>query len=600
MFKRQQFLIFLFIYAALRIFSFWFGPDTPLQNAHFLNQTIALFFTATTLFLVAKNHRLGWLLVAGEIILGGSGNYFALLGISIRTLICVGALLIYTARLTYNRLEREQFFYTSKQFRYPILILCGWALCSALLGLSNGHSVRMVFADFIPYLFLLYIFPFTKLWLSENFRKILFNLVLSAIIGNFIFIIFSFIGFSGGLFQIQDAYYHWFRDVANGKITALNFNFYRIVLNEHLLIAPLILLFIGRQISKPNNINIVCALMLITILSVNITRIYLLALFAGLVILGFMFKQWRAFIYGGATLAIFVIIFTGFHLAASRGQSLGWELLGVKLGSIAAPQIEDSSLSRLLLLPKILEQIKTAPIFGRGLGDTVTVYSPIFKNQITTTQFDWGFLEIIDEMGVIGLIIWGLFITSVIYSIWQNKSGSSRYLFLTGLLALLIQTITSPVLFHTFGALFLITCLLPIGYHYSISAGGIILNKSNQLAMVASHTNDFWMFPKGNIDAGEDEYTAAKREIYEETGIKSEQLVFQKRLGEYERITWIPRNKFLLKKIVLFLFKTEAVDVKPLDKENPSAKWVDKKEVSNTITHPNDREFFLKIYDEIK
>ena len=40
----------------------------------------------------------------------------------------------------------------------------------------------------------------------------------------------------------------------------------------------------------------------------------------------------------------------------SRGQSLGWELLGLRLGSIASPSIEESSLSRIMLLPKIWEK----------------------------------------------------------------------------------------------------------------------------------------------------------------------------------------------------------------------------------------------------
>ncbi|HLD02991.1 MAG TPA: hypothetical protein VJC07_04795, partial [Candidatus Nanoarchaeia archaeon] len=54
-----------------------------------------------------------------------------------------------------------------------------------------------------------------------------------------------------------------------------------------------------------------------------------------------------------------------------------------------------------------------------------------------------------------------------------------------------------------------------------------------------------------------------------------------------------------LKTLHFFLFKTNTETLKPLDPENPEARWVEKDKVADLLTHPKDKEFFLKIKDEI-
>src|SRR3989338_11661268 len=145
---------------------------------------------------------------------------------------------------------------------------------------------------------------------------------------------------------------------------------------------------------------------LLIILSINLTRIYKLALAFGYLFL-FSKQHWkRWFVYGVVSCLLFVVSFTSIHLVASRGQSLGWELFGLRLQSIVQPSIEESAFSRKLLLPKIVDKIKQQPILGTGLGDTVTVYSPVFKKEVTTPHFDWGYLEILTELGIIGFFAW--------------------------------------------------------------------------------------------------------------------------------------------------------------------------------------------------
>lgn len=131
------------------------------------------------------------------------------------------------------------------------------------------------------------------------------------------------------------------------------------------------------------------------------------------------------------------------------------------------------------------------------------------------------------------------------------------------------------------------------------SAGGVVLNPKGEI-LVVSQRGTSWSLPKGHIDGGESAIEAAKREIHEESGINQLELV--RGLGSYKRYR-IGKNggedKSELKTISMFLFKTNANLLKPVDPENPEARWVPKEDVPELLTHPKDKEFFLRISKEL-
>jgi len=130
--------------------------------------------------------------------------------------------------------------------------------------------------------------------------------------------------------------------------------------------------------------------------------------------------------------------------------------------------------------------------------------------------------------------------------------------------------------------------------HKAECAGGIIINQLNKIAIV-NQNHDSWSLPKGHIDKGETAIDAAIREIYEETGIINPTLI--KKVGVYERYRiGLDGNDDLseLKRIHIFLFKSTQKILKPIDKNNPEAKWIDIKEVENYLTHREDINFFKK------
>jgi len=125
------------------------------------------------------------------------------------------------------------------------------------------------------------------------------------------------------------------------------------------------------------------------------------------------------------------------------------------------------------------------------------------------------------------------------------------------------------------------------------SAGGIIVNGDKVLLSVSMKKKPFKAitFPKGHVDADEEVLEAAYREIHEETGLEMSDMALIKDLGSYYRLDGVSGNP---KEISMFLFVARNINPKPLDKENPSAFWVKKKDVLKTLTIKEDKEFWSK------
>jgi 8-oxo-dGTP pyrophosphatase MutT (NUDIX family) len=126
------------------------------------------------------------------------------------------------------------------------------------------------------------------------------------------------------------------------------------------------------------------------------------------------------------------------------------------------------------------------------------------------------------------------------------------------------------------------------------SAGGVVINHAG-LVLVVNQNGTSWSLPKGHIEAGEDRLAAAKREIYEEAGVTELSLV--RELGSYQRYKIGidgGEDESELKTIHMFLFRTAQDKLSPVDPDNPEARWVEKERVAELLTHPKDKEFFLR------
>lgn len=134
----------------------------------------------------------------------------------------------------------------------------------------------------------------------------------------------------------------------------------------------------------------------------------------------------------------------------------------------------------------------------------------------------------------------------------------------------------------------------------SSSAGGVVMNPDGKILVVSQQFGSSWSLPKGHIEENENVLDAAKREIAEESGVTD--LEYVKDLGSYERYKIAKDggdDHSELKRMHLFLFKTRQNELKPTDPTNTEARWLDKADVENLLTHPKDKEFSRSVESQL-
>ena len=438
------------IYSLIRLASF-FTYHQPIAN-----QIIAGIVIVSFGYFCFKNPKLAWIMLLGELILDGAGHFFELHSLLLRTWF----LAIFATTWLLSKLKTKQLIWPPA----PILISSLGLLFIVLLATFNGfyheHNTTSILQDLITYLFLGLVWPALE-W-GQSVQKTVLNFLKAWIIGAAFFSLITYFIYASGLGFLPDNYYHWFRNIASGKITDLGNHFFRIVLPEQILIIPIILIISAYLIRDPKNKTLwFLQLSSVLILTLNFSRIYFLALVIGFLILTIKqsFKRWLLI----TTVTIFstLIIFSTLNLVASRGQTAGLELVGLRFGKNANPTTDVSGAIRLSILPDAIEQIKSRPLWGSGLGATVTYLDPATKIKVTRTQFDWGYLEMLAELGLIGTLVFLIFLISLIKQTSQkayfSKINSPIHQgLLAGTAALIIINITTPALFHGFGILYFV------------------------------------------------------------------------------------------------------------------------------------------------
>lgn len=110
-----------------------------------------------------------------------------------------------------------------------------------------------------------------------------------------------------------------------------------------------------------------------------------------------------------------------------------------------------------------------------------------------------------------------------------------------------------------------------------------------------------WLFPKGHIDEGEDDETAARREIAEETGLTKLELIDD--LGTYERYAINKDgsdNLERLKSIHMFLFSAEPGAVLVPTLEIEEARWVSLSKIIDEIGNAKDKAWFVSVFERVR
>lgn len=461
-FWHKQTLLFAVLFVMFRLLSIALLPYPYIMSAII----IVLMFLFGMLYFQSPPHA--FLLLLIEFFLGGAGHYFEMFGISIRTLFLICFLTLTVMHQVGIHFYREQK-HIPNSLMIGIALVVIYTIIAAVRGVLSGHNLAAL-QDLFPYLYLLIIFPAYAMYRRFPFlRSATARLAVISIIGTSLYTLFNFVLFSTGIHMLHDQYYKWFRDVNVGKITDLGDNFFRIVESSHILIVPLILIITSLLMRREKHHWLWWGLhaLLVLKLSINFSRGYILALTVGLFVLMLRHYKLRWLTLSTYTVSLFIVCFVVLHTVASGFTNPGFDELGLRSASIANPASETSSATRMMLLPAIIDQIETAPLFGQGLGSSVTYYNTETIQYEDTTQYDWGYLELLAELGIVGTLIYLGFLfgigIAIIRKIWQLAEYHDFYVGVLGaFVALLVMHITAPILTHIFGIFAIIFAILII------------------------------------------------------------------------------------------------------------------------------------------
>ncbi|MFA9398390.1 MAG: shikimate kinase [Clostridiaceae bacterium] len=124
------------------------------------------------------------------------------------------------------------------------------------------------------------------------------------------------------------------------------------------------------------------------------------------------------------------------------------------------------------------------------------------------------------------------------------------------------------------------------------SCGAVVFEKNNDKInfLLIRHNAGHWAFPKGHVENHETEEETAKREVYEETGIKIKILKGFKTESEFA-----PKPN-VMKKVILFLGEAIDKDVTIQIEEVQDYKWLEYEKALDILTYENDKKIIKQAY----
>jgi bis(5'-nucleosidyl)-tetraphosphatase len=121
-----------------------------------------------------------------------------------------------------------------------------------------------------------------------------------------------------------------------------------------------------------------------------------------------------------------------------------------------------------------------------------------------------------------------------------------------------------------------------------VSSGALIYRddpvRASRLFLVLHYPAGHWDFPKGAVEKGETEEQAAKREIFEETGIRVDAFVpgFRKEIEYHYR----RQNNLAHKRVIFFLANTNESKVR-ISYEHSGYDWLTYDQLLRRLTFEN-------------
>lgn len=424
------------------------------------------------LIITAINPRYGAYLIILELIIGGFGYLLAdeISGfkVSLRLVIFAAA---FIGWLIYIIRKKDFAWFKQRQFIYFLVLLFFLALGLVLALLVYHRPVSDIFSDINAYLF----FGLVGLFFTSRADwQTIVKVFLAATLVTSIKTVAAFYLFVSGWAVVNgDHAYKWIRDSRAGEITQITDNLHRIFFQSHFynllaIIIVAVLLFSGLKLRDKDR-NWLWPLLWLNFLAILISqsRSFWLALIvcAGLYFI-YLLKQKSSFKRVFGYMMIWPLLLVSAHLAVNL--MLGTMQINLIFVRATNEQSVGAASSRTAQLSPLWTEIKKSPLWGQGFAKEITYRSSDPRNLTaenpegwyTTSAFEWGYLDIILKIGILGLLAYLIFIGGIFKKLfYQLKTEKIYAAFILGVVALLVVNIFTPYLNHPLGIGYLLLLL---------------------------------------------------------------------------------------------------------------------------------------------
>ncbi len=438
---------FLLTFVTVRVISYLVSLSPALFTP------VSLLLLVCGVFLIFAKPSLGLVLLTTELLLGGDGQLFSVLGFGLRSWFLVALITqqLATSRQIYFKELRR----LPLVLRYGSLILLLSVIISAVIGFLQGHDVSLVLHDLLAFLYLLLIpTVMSELRHLTKVRMSLYtSLFIAALTANTLFLLFSYTYLVARIIPLDGSIASWYKTHLSADITNMNGSFIRILMPWQLFVPPAILLMLTRLRHKLPSHRLWLTLIAYSqlILVISLSRTYIAGVLVGAAILIILTKKaTRIRIVGFTAVAatLFVTFFLILSMVSSSGRTHGLELISSKFGTLDNRQVELADYTRVAMLTPVKSAISASPFFGTGLGSEIVTIDPLTSEMRHTSQYLWGWFEVLVERGIIGMIIMLIYLVMILASMPDRISRAFPIALFS---SFCVMMITVPILSTTYG-----------------------------------------------------------------------------------------------------------------------------------------------------
>lgn len=438
------------------------------------------------LIITSRSLTIGALLVIAELIAGvyGYGLFLPIAGniISLRMGMFIIWFALFATELIQNKVLRDDFIQFSKKNSFVFLPFFTLIL-GVFSGVINTNDLAALFFDANAWVWWLYALPF--LYLLKGTSTLFQILTAGSLWWSLKALVLIYI-FGHGFDSLAWWLYHWLRDYRLAELTPIVPFVYRIFSQSMIFILiPLVYMLtiaLTKRYAQYHFQAFIYGSILMSGLIASYSRSFWLGACVGLIVFGvfalYAHKKYQtdfSVLLAVRALILFLIV----------GWGMWWWSARIPLPTIDSTQPIDNRFStdepaataRLRQLQPLTSAIAVHPIIGSGFGAPVTYFTtdPRIVSQTagltgryTTTAFEWGYLDILLDTGLLGIIMLLVTFFYIGKKMFQNWQRYPKTLEVFGLYIafgmLLVVNITTPYINHPLGIGFVIA-VLALSYH---------------------------------------------------------------------------------------------------------------------------------------